>query len=89
MTEILLLVAAVLLVALGGLMAALDAALGVTSRTDLVEMSLTARRGSALARIAADPEAHGDAVVFIRILAETTAAVIVTVAFTLLFDSIW
>lgn len=89
MTEILLLVAAGLLVALGGLMAALDAALGVTSRADLLEMSTTGRSGVALARIGADPEAHGNAVVFIRILAETTAAVVVTVAFTLTFDSIW
>ncbi len=89
MTEILLLVAAALLVALGGLMAALDAALGVTSRADLAEMSVTGRNGVALARIGADPEAHGNAVVFIRILAETTAAVVVTVAFTLAFDSIW
>ncbi|KZE90958.1 hemolysin family protein [Microbacterium sp. TNHR37B] len=89
MTEALLLVAAVLLVGLGGLMAALDAALGVTSRLDIAELSLTGRNGSALQRIAADPEAHGNAVVFIRILAETTAAVLVTAAFTLLFDNIW
>ncbi|MBF4560831.1 HlyC/CorC family transporter [Microbacterium sp. VKM Ac-2870] len=89
MTELLLLVAAALLVALGGLMAALDAALGVTSRADLAEMAVTGRNGAALARVGADPEAHGNAVVFIRILAETTAAVVVTVAFTLAFDSIW
>lgn len=89
MTEILLLVAAGLLVALGGLMAALDAALGVTSRADLAELSLTGRNGAGLRRIATDPEAHGNAVVFIRILAETTAAVLVMGAFTLLFDSIW
>ena len=44
-----------------------------------------AQRG-ALRRIAADTDAHANAVVFIRILAETTAAVLVTVAFTLLFD---
>lgn len=89
MTEALLLAAAVLLVGLGGLMAALDAALGVTSRLDLAELSLTGRNGPVLQRIAADPEAHGNAVVFIRILAETTAAVLVTAAFTLLFDNIW
>ncbi|MGV9193122.1 hemolysin family protein [Microbacterium sp. MC2] len=89
MTEILLLVAAVLLVALGGLMAALDAALSVTSRGDLADLGVTARRPASLARIAADPDAHADAVVFIRILAETTAAVLVTVAFTILFESIW
>lgn len=89
MTAALLLIAAALLVALGGLMAALDAALGVTSRQDLADLALTGRNRISLARVAADPEAHANAVVFIRILAETTAAVLVTVAFTLLFDSIW
>ena len=89
MTEFLLLVAAVLLVALGGLMAALDAALSVTSRADLLDLAASGRNRPALAAVAADPEAHGNAVVFIRILAETTAAVIVTVAFTLLFGNIW
>jgi len=89
MTETLLLIAAVLLVALGGLMAALDAALGVTSRADVAELSLSGRNRGSLKRIAGDPEAHGNAVVFIRILAETTAAVLVMGAFTLLFDSIW
>lgn len=89
MTEALLLIAAALLVALGGLMAALDAALGVTSRGDLYDMSATNPNGQALAKIADDPAAHGNAVVFIRILAETTAAVLVTVAFLLIFDNIW
>ncbi|MFT4214140.1 MAG: hemolysin family protein [Microbacterium sp.] len=89
MTEALLLIAAVLLVAFGGLMAALDAALGVTSRSDLADLAATRRNPAALTRIAADPEAHAGAVVFIRILAETAAAVLVTVAFTVLFHSIW
>ena len=88
MTELLLLVAAVLLVAFGGLMAAIDAALGVTSRADLAEWSLSGRNAGALRRIAADTDAHANAVVFIRILAETTAAVLVTVAFTLLFENL-
>ncbi len=86
MTAALLLVAAVLLVALGGLMAAIDAALGVTSRADVAELSLGGRNSGSLTRIAADPEAHANAVVFIRILAETAAAVLVTAAFTILFD---
>lgn len=89
MTESLLLVAAVLLVALGGLMAAIDAALSVTSRADIAELAVTGRNEAALARISADPEPHANAVVFIRILAETTAAVLVTAAFSILFDSIW
>ncbi|WP_454115039.1 hemolysin family protein [Microbacterium lacticum] len=90
MTPILLLIAAGLLVALGGLMAALDAALGVTSRADLYDLAASSGRSrKALERIAADPEAHGNAVVFIRILAETAAAVLVTAAFTIIFDNIW
>ena len=89
MTEILLLVAAGLLVALGGLMASLEAALDVTGRADLADLADEARSGMALRRIAADPDAHRTAVVFIRILVETAAAVLVTVAFTLIFDNIW
>ncbi|MFL0566595.1 hemolysin family protein [Microbacterium sp. 179-I 1D1 NHS] len=89
MTEILLFVAAGLLVALGGLMASLEAALDVTSRTDLADLADEARTGASLRRIAADPDAHRTAVVFIRILIETAAAVLVTVALTLVFDNIW
>jgi CBS domain containing-hemolysin-like protein len=89
MTPFLLLVAAVLLVAFGGLMAAIDSALGVTSRQGLYELSLASRNAGALRRISDDPELHANAVVFIRVLTETTAAVLVTVAFTLLFDNIW
>ncbi|MFJ6652429.1 hemolysin family protein [Microbacterium sp. NPDC091313] len=89
MTETLLLLAALLLVVFGGLMVAIDAALGVTSRADLAELAASGRNAGALRRIADDPDAHGNAVMFIRVFAETAAAVLVTVAFTLLFDSIW
>ena len=89
MTATLLLVGAVLLVAFGGLMAAIDAALGVTSRADLAELALGGRNATSLRRIADDPDVHGNAVVFIRVLAETAAAVLVTVAFTILFQNIW
>lgn len=89
MTVLLLLLAAAALVALGGLMAALDAALGVTSRADIADMSQSGRNRASLMRIAADPDAHANAVVFIRILAETAAAVFVTVALTVSFKNIW
>ncbi|MCH6229694.1 hemolysin family protein [Microbacterium sp. CFH 31415] len=89
MTAALLLIAAALLLAFGALMVAIDAALSVTSRADLAELGASGRNASSLRRIAADPEAHTNAVIFIRVLAETTAAVLVTVAFTILFDSIW
>ncbi len=89
MTAAFLLAGAVLLVAFGGLMAAIDAAFSVTSRADLEEMGSEGRNARQLARIAADPDAHVNAVAFIRVLAETTAAVLVTVAFTTLFGNIW
>ncbi|PCE14064.1 hemolysin [Microbacterium sp. SZ1] len=89
MTAALLLAGAVLLVAFGGLMAAIDAAFGVTSRTDLEEMSAEGRNTKQLARIAADPDAHVNSVAFIRVLAEVTAAVLVTVAFTILIENNW
>ena len=89
MTAALLLAGAVLLVAFGGLMAAIDAALGVTSRADLAELAQSGRNAASLRAMAEDPDAHLNAVVFIRILAETAAAVLVTVAFMLLIDGIW
>ncbi|KQR93047.1 MAG: HlyC/CorC family transporter [Microbacterium ginsengisoli] len=89
MTVALLLVAAVLLVAFGGLMAAIDAALSVTSTQDLDELAEGARSSAALHRIAADPAAHANSVVFIRVLAETGAAVLTAAAFMLWFDDIW
>ncbi|MFB4351485.1 hemolysin family protein [Microbacterium sp. CR_7] len=89
MTAALLLAGAVLLVAFGGLMAAIDAAFGVTSRTDLEEMAAEGRNTKQLARIAADPDAHVNSVAFIRVLAEVTAAVLVTVAFTILIENNW
>jgi len=79
-TAALLLAAAALLVAFGGLMAAVDAALGVTSRSDLEEMSQAGRNAAFLRGIADDPAAHANAAGFMRVLSETTAAVLVTVA---------
>ena len=89
MTEALLLIAAVLLLAFGGLMAAVDAALSVTSRADLEELGEDGRSTVALRRIAADPDAHSTAVAFIRVVVDTTAAVLVTVSFTLLFENLF
>lgn len=89
MTAVLLLIAAVLLVAFGGLMAAIDAAYGVTSRAGLADMATEGRRARALERIASDLDAHVNAVAFIRVLAEVTAAVLVTVAFTILIENNW
>ncbi len=81
--------AAVLLVVFGGLLAAADAALGVLSRTDLAEIAAHSRSRRSLLAIAADPGAHINALNFMRIVAETTAAVLITLAFASIFTDWW
>ncbi|CAN5159388.1 hemolysin family protein [soil metagenome] len=80
---------AVLLVIFGGLLAAVDAALGVLSRADLLELANHSRSRKSILAIAADVGAHVNAVNFMRVVAETTAAVLVTLAFAYVFDEWW
>ncbi|WP_437438634.1 hemolysin family protein [Humibacter ginsenosidimutans] len=82
-------VVAVLLVAFGGLMAAVDAAISVQSRGDIAELAQTSRFRASLTAVADDPGAHLNAVSFARIIAETTAAVLVTLAFSSLVPQWW
>jgi CBS domain containing-hemolysin-like protein len=82
-------VVAFLLVAFGGLMAAVDSAISVQSRADLADLAETSRSRKSLLAIAADPGAHINAINFIRITAETTAAVLVTLAFETVFEEWW
>jgi len=72
---------AVVLVILGGLLAAADSALTVLSRSELVELAGSSRSRASLLAISGDPGAHTNALNFMRIVAETTAAVLVTLAF--------
>jgi CBS domain containing-hemolysin-like protein len=81
--------AAFVLVAFGGLMAAVDSAIGATSRADVTDLALGSRARRSLLAIADDTGAHVNAVNFMRILAETTAAVLVTLAFTSFLDNVW
>lgn len=81
--------AAFALVAFGGLMAAVDAALGVSSRADVTDLALGSRVRRSLLAIAEDIGAHVNAVNFVRIIAETTAAVLVTLAFVSFLDNVW
>ena len=81
--------AAFVLVAFGGLMAAVDSALGVSSRADITDLALSSRARRSLLAIAEDTGAHVNAVNFVRIIAETTAAVLVTLAFTSFLDNVW
>jgi CBS domain containing-hemolysin-like protein len=80
---------AVLLVIFGGLLAAADAALGVLSRNDLLEIADNSRARNALLAIAGDVGAHVNAVNFMRVVAETTAAVLVSLSFAYVFADWW
>lgn len=77
------------LVVLGGLLAASDAALSVVSRADLEEIARGNKRRRAIEAIADDVGAHVNALNFFRVLAETAAAVLVTIALVRAFDSWW
>jgi CBS domain containing-hemolysin-like protein len=81
--------AAFVLVTFGGLMAAVDAAIGVTSRADVADLASGSRARRSLLAIADDTGAHVNAVNFMRIIAETTAAVLVTLAFVSFLDNVW
>jgi CBS domain containing-hemolysin-like protein len=80
---------AVLLVIFGGLLAAADSALTVLSRTDLVDLASSSRSRRSLLAIAADTGAHVNALNFMRVVSETTAAVLVTLAFATIFAEWW
>lgn len=80
---------AAVLIVFGGLLAAADSALSVTSRNDLLELASASRNRRALIGIAGDSSAHVNAIVFMRIVAETTSAVLVTLALASLIDELW
>lgn len=83
------LTAAVFLVAFGGLMAAVDSAITAQSRADIADLADTSRAKRSLAAIAADTGAHLNAISFMRIIAETTSAVLVTLVFATTIDQLW
>ncbi|BDZ66261.1 hemolysin family protein [Agromyces mangrovi Wang et al. 2018] len=81
--------AAFVLVAFGGLLAAVDSAITSTSRADLADLAEYARAKRALLAIAHDTGPHLNALNFLRITAEMAAAVLVTLAFASVLDNIW
>jgi CBS domain containing-hemolysin-like protein len=80
---------AVVLVVFGGLLAAADAALTVLSRTDLVDLASHSRSQRSLLAIAGDMGAHVNALNFMRVVSETTAAVLVSLSFAYSFKQWW
>jgi CBS domain containing-hemolysin-like protein len=81
--------AAVLLVVFGGLLAAADAALSVVSRTDLVDMAFGSRSRRSLLAISNDVGTHLNAINFMRVVSETTAAVLVSLSFAYAIEEWW
>jgi CBS domain containing-hemolysin-like protein len=81
--------AAVVLVIFGGLLAASDAALMALSRTDLVELAVVSRSRRSLLAIAGDLGAHVNALNFMRVVSETTAAVLLSLSFAYSFKQWW
>ena len=82
-------IAAGVLVVIGGLLASIDAALGVVSRIELVDIASSRTRPGRLQAVASDVGAHSNALSFLRIVAETIAAVLVTIGFSTLIDEWW
>jgi CBS domain containing-hemolysin-like protein len=80
---------AVLLVAFGGFLAAADAALTVLSRAELQDLALQSRARASIIAVAADVGPHLNAINFMRVVAETTAAVLVTLTFASIFSDWW
>lgn len=86
MTIFLAVVGLIALIAFGGFMAASEAALGVLSTEDVRTLAYTRRAARSLRAISNDVGPHRTVTTFVRIVSETSAAVLVT--FTLLMTSL-
>lgn len=85
-----LLFAALLSLTLAGLLAAADSALHVRSRSEIYRMAEGSRRSDrSLRAIADDEQSHINAVSFTRIIAESLAAVFITVVLAYTIDQLW
>ncbi|CAQ01835.1 hemolysin family protein [Clavibacter sepedonicus] len=84
-----LLLPAFLLVVLGGLFAAAESAISSLSRADIQELALTSRARRSMLAISTDTGAYVNALGFVRIIAETGAAVLVTLALASAIDEWW
>ena len=80
---------ALFLVVVGGLLTAINAGLGVVGRNDLIELAATKKKPQALHRVASDLPAHITALRFVRVVVETMAAVLITLAVSLWLGSWW
>lgn len=82
--------AVILLIAIAGLLAAADAAIMQLSHAQLCGLAAeSARGGQHIGRIAADEAAHLNALSFARVLAQTLAAVLITLAVGQIIHELW
>ena len=84
-----LLLPAFLLVVLGGLFAAAESAISSLSRADIQELAITSRARRSMLAISTDTGAYVNSLSFVRIIAETSAAVLVTLALAYTIDEWW
>ena len=85
-----LLIVAILLVPVAGLFAAADAALNSVSRAHVDSLAREGKPGArALAKVVADRPRHVNLLLLLRLAAETTATVLVTVEFLQIFATPW
>ena len=80
---------AVLLIVLGGLLTAIDSAFSSVGKHDLIEEAAAKRKPQALHRIAADLPAHLTALRFVRVVVDTIAAVLITLAASMWLSQWW
>jgi len=80
---------ALVLIVLGGLLTAIDSAFSSVGKNNLIEEASTKRKPQALHRIAADLPAHLTALRFVRVVVDTVAAVLITLAASMWLAQWW
>lgn len=83
------LLTAIALVVVGGLLTAISAALGAVGRNELIDLAATKRKPKAVHALAAGMPAHERAVRFVRVVIESIAAVLLTLAVSSWLDQWW
>ena len=80
---------ALLLIVVGGLLTAIDSAFSSVGKNDLIEEAATRRNPRALHRTAADLPSHLTALRFVRVVVDTIAAVLITLAASMWLEQWW
>ena len=77
------------LIVLGGLLTAIDSAFSSVGKNDLIEEAAAKRKPQALHKIAADLPSHLTALRFVRVVVDTIAAVLITLAASMWLTQWW